>query len=301
MRSSEKFKEYIWLVNTITRYRQITLDEINELWVRTEMSEGVELSRSTFLRHKDAIEEMFGLYFECDRHNGYRYYIGNEHVLHENSIQNWLLSTLTASSLISESLGMQHRILLENVSANSRWLSLAVQAMRGSRMIRLTYRRYLSEKEKSYTLEPYCLKLFRQRWYLLGRNGKGSFSVYAFDRILEMEELPTKFVIDEYFDAEDFFSECYGVVIGDHSQPIRIVLRAFGWERHSMRDVPIHHTQQVVHEGEDYTDFEVTVRPTSDFKAHLLSRGRWLKVLHPAALAEEIRQLHLEAASPEFT
>lgn len=30
--------------------------------------------------------------------------------------------------------------------------------------------------------------------------------------------------------------------------------------------------------------------------AHLLSRGRWLKVLQPTALAEEIRKLHLEAA-----
>lgn len=254
------------------------------------------MSRSTFLRHKDAIEEMFGLYIECDRHNGYHYYIGNEHVLHENSIQNWLLSTLTASSLISESLGMQQRILLENLSVNSKWLSQVVQAIRGSRKIHIRYRRYQSEEDKSFTLDPYCLKLFRLRWYLLGRNGKGSFSVYAFDRIQEMEVLDLKFVMDEYFDAGDFFSECYGVVIGDHTQPVRMVLRAFGWERYSMRDVPIHHTQQVIRTGDDYTDFELTVRPTSDFKAHLLSRGRWLKVLHPTALAEEIRQLHLEAA-----
>ena len=296
MRSSEKFREYIWLVNTISRHQPITLDEINELWVSTEMSGGIELSRSTFLRHKDAIEEMFGLYIECNRHNGYRYYIGNEYVLHENSVQNWLLSTLTASSLISESLSMQHRILLESVPVNSNWLAQVVQAMRGSRKIRLSYCRYQSSENKSYLLEPYCLKLFRQRWYLLGRNGKGSFSVYAFDRIQKMEVLDEKFVIDEYFDAEDFFSECYGVVIGDHSQPVRIVLRAFGWERYSMLDVPVHHTQQVIHEAEDHTDFEVTLRPTSDFKAHLLSRGRWLKVLHPTSLAEEIRQLHLEAA-----
>jgi hypothetical protein len=38
------------------------------------------------------------------------------------------------------------------------------------------------------------------------------------------------------------------------------------------------------------------VRPTADLKAQLLSRGRWLQVLQPAALAAEIRQLHQEAA-----
>ena len=73
MRESEKFREYIWLVERISEGPK-SLIELNELWLKEEMSGGVEMSRSTFLRHKDAIEEMFGLYIECDRHNGYRYY-----------------------------------------------------------------------------------------------------------------------------------------------------------------------------------------------------------------------------------
>ena len=51
-----KFKEYIWLVSTIRRAGKISLAEINELWVKTEMSGGTELARATFNRHKDAIE-----------------------------------------------------------------------------------------------------------------------------------------------------------------------------------------------------------------------------------------------------
>ena len=39
------------------------------------MSEGVELARATFNRHKDAIEDIFGIYIECDKKNGYKYYI----------------------------------------------------------------------------------------------------------------------------------------------------------------------------------------------------------------------------------
>ena len=116
MTLSEKFKEYIWLVNTISRSPHgLTLAELNEEWVKTDMSGGVPMDRNTFRRHKIAVEEMFGLYIECDTHNEYRYYIGNEHVLHENSVQNWLLSTLTVGNLLSESLGMQQHILLENV------------------------------------------------------------------------------------------------------------------------------------------------------------------------------------------
>ena len=297
MKHIDQFREYIWLVNTISRSRRgLTLSELNELWVEEEMSGGLPMARSTFLRHKDAIEQMFGLFIECDVHNAYRYYIGNEHVLQENSVQNWLLSTLTVSNIISGSLSMQQRILLENVTADSRLLEQILQAMRRNRRMELHYRRYLADETKRYVVAPYCLKLFHQRWYLLGRLADGQYRVFALDRILQTAITAKTFTVDEYFDAEDFFSECYGVVVGDGTQPERIVLRAFGREQFALRDLPLHHTQRIVASTDDHTDFELTLRPTSDLKAFLLSRGRWLRVLHPQHLADEIRRLHLEAA-----
>ena len=87
MKVFEKFKEYIWLVNTIYEAKAITLAEINERWLQTEMSEGIPLSRTTFHRHRIAIEEIFGLYIDCDKKNGNKYYIGNDHVLREECQQ----------------------------------------------------------------------------------------------------------------------------------------------------------------------------------------------------------------------
>ena len=67
MKVPEKFKEYIWLVNTIRKARRITFEELQEKWLDTEMSGGVEMAKSTFHRHKDAIEDIFGLYIDCDK------------------------------------------------------------------------------------------------------------------------------------------------------------------------------------------------------------------------------------------
>ena len=69
MKTAFKFKEYIWLVETIHRAKRITFSDIQEKWLRSSLSEGSELARSTFNRHKDAIEEMFGIYIECDKKN----------------------------------------------------------------------------------------------------------------------------------------------------------------------------------------------------------------------------------------
>lgn len=298
MRTPALFKEYIWLVNTIDRAKRITFAEINEKWLRTEMSEGVALSRTTFNRHKDAIEDIFGIYIDCDRRDGYRYYIGNEEVLCEDSVQNWMLSTLTVNNLISESMGLQHRIVLENIPSEGVNLEKVIQAMKEGRKIVLRYRRYQSREAKTFLLSPYCIKLFRQRWYLLGRFEDGGFAMFSFDRMEDIITAKETFKMDRDFDASEFFGECYGVVIGDGSQPERIVLRAFGKEQYYLRDLPLHHTQKEIqtNEEQDFADFELNLRPTTDFKGQVMSRGAWLKVLEPQWLADELRQWHEEAA-----
>ena len=136
-----KFKEYIWLVNTIRKARRITFAEINERWLETDMSGGVDLARSTFARHKDAIEDIFGIYIDCDRQNGYQYFIGNDYVLREDSVQNWMLSTLSVNNVISESLSLQDRILLQPVPTEGEYLKTVIDAMKKSVRIAVDYRK----------------------------------------------------------------------------------------------------------------------------------------------------------------
>ena len=282
------FKEYIWLVNTIHKSGSISLTEINEKWVTTEMSGGVPMARTTFNRHKDAIQDIFGIYIECNRKDNYRYYIGNEEVLQEDSVQNWMLSTLSVSNLISESLSLQHRILLEHIPSDGSGLRTIIQAMKQSNRVEIFYKRYSAAEGKRFTVEPYCIKLFRRRWYMLAKFPNEGFAMFSFDRIYEVNVLTEKFTIDADFDATHFFDECFGVVIGDNSKAERIVLRAYGLEKYYLRDLPLHLSQKEIKETEEYTDFEYLLRPTEDFKGYILSRGQWLKVVHPQWLAVNI-------------
>lgn len=289
------FREYIWLVNTIYKARKISLSEINEKWVDTEMSDGVEFSRTTFHRHKIAIEEMFGIYIECDRRNGFKYYIGNEYVLQENSVQNWMLSTLSVSSLLAESMSLNERILLENVPSGGEKLKTVIKAMKESKKISITYRRYGGHATRTFDLEPYCVKLFGQRWYLLGRFTDRGMATFSLDRILEIKIKKEKFKFDEDFDAVSYFSDCFGIMIDENSKPERVVIRAYGYEPYYLRDLPLHHSQRELASNEEYTDFELCLKLTSDFKTKLLSRGEWIEILEPKALADEIIEWHQNA------
>ena len=296
MTTYSKFKEYIWLVNTIYRAKTISLAELNERWLQTEMSGGVEMARTTFYRHKCAIEDIFGIVIDCNKKGGNRYFISNDHVLGEDSVQNWMLSTLSVSNVVSESQSLYHRILLELVPSGGELLQQVINAMKGSLLVTITYRRYGAGTPSSFTLAPYCVKLFRRRWYLLGRfPDSGKFGVFAFDRMTAVSTSGEKFAIDPAFDAADYFSESYGIVVDTRTNIQRIVLRAYGAERYYLRDLPLHHSQRELRTGPDYIDYELSLRPTSDFKAQLLSRGEWLQVIEPRSLADEIVAWHRSA------
>ena len=289
------FREYIWLVNTIYKAKAISLSEINEKWNDTDMSGGVEFSRTTFHRHKIAIEDMFGIYIECDRKNGFKYYIGNEYVLEEQSVQNWMLSTLSVSSLLAESMSLNERILLENIPSGGEKLKMVIKAMKESKKISITYRRYGGHATRTFDIEPYCIKLFGQRWYLLGRFADRGLTTFSLDRMLEIKMSNEKFKLDEDFDAASYFNDCFGVMSDEKSKPKRVLIRAYGYEPYYLRDLPLHHSQREIQSSEEYCDFELRLKITSDFKAKLLSRGEWIEILEPKALADEIIEWHQKA------
>lgn len=303
------FKEYIWLVGIINQAGKITFAEINEKWKRKEESGGVEFSRTTFNRHRDAILDMFGIIIDCDRKDGYRYFIYNKEVLEEDSVQNWLFSTLSVSNMLDENVSLQHRILLEHVPSGDSKLQQVIQAMRENRRMMITYRRYGAESANSFSVSPYCVKLFRRRWYVLvkldrhhyddKKDGDGFLSIFSLDRIEHIELEDSKFSMDPAFDAASYFNECFGIVVADGTKPEPIILRAYGYEPYYLRDLPLHPTQRELKATDEYTDFELVMRPTTDFKAHLMSRGRWLRVMSPQWLADEIQEW-LQAALESY-
>lgn len=299
MKSYALFQQYIWLVNTIHRYRKLTLDEINRHWTETEMSEGLPIARSTFNRHRDAILDMFGIIIECDRKDGFRYYILNAEVLEEDTIQNWMLSTLSVNSMLSESRGVHERILLERIPSEGENLQKLIEAMKRSLRIEVCYRKYGSAETKStMIIEPYFVKLFNKRWYALVRfaDPDGLLFLLALDRIVSLTLTEQRFNYDKDFDPAGWFRNCYGIV-RDSDVPVeKVVIRAFGKEANYLRDLPLHHSQKEVDKADGYSDFELTLSPTADFWTPLVARGATIKVLQPQWLAEEIKNLHLQAA-----
>ena len=291
MKPSGIFKQYIWIINTIYRSKYITLQELNERWVQTEMSEGMPMNRITFNRHRAAIEEMFDISIECQRKGGYFYYIDNEEVFKNNNLQHWLLDSLSISNMLMESSLLKERIMLENIPAGKQYLQPIINAMKQSHKLQMTYHRFGQQESYTITIEPYAIKVFKQRWYLLAKNPKREApTVYALDRVKQLMETEETFQFPEDFNTEAFFRDCYGVMNTDDKAQ-RIVIRANAPYMNYVRTLPLHHSQKEIKTTDQYADFEFYLKPTFDFRQELLAQGHDVEVLLPAQFRKEMKEM----------
>lgn len=284
--------KYVWLVETINKAKRITFEEINEKWLCNDLSEGVELALRTFHKWRIVVEEMFGLIIECERKGGYHYYIANADELKNGNIRAWLLNTISVSNLLIDNQHMKDRILLEEVPSGQEYLSDIIEAMKQGQVINMTYQSYRSDKSYTFDVEPYCVKLFKQRWYMAARSPHyDKVMIYALDRILGMEVLAEdRFKMPDSFNPSEYFENYFGVIIDDDYDVEEITLKVSASQANYLRSLPLHHSQKEVEKNGEYSIFELNLCPTYDFQQEILRNGEDVEVLQPLWLREEIAE-----------
>ena len=112
-----QLNKYVWLVETIHRARKrggITLREIQSRWKDSDLSEGTELSRRTFINNLHSIEELFEICISCG--SGYRYYIEYGDCFEEGSARSWMLNAFSLNAMVGNSHKLKERVLLEDIA-----------------------------------------------------------------------------------------------------------------------------------------------------------------------------------------
>lgn len=286
------FKRYIWLVDLINRRKYVSFKEISEAWMRSPLNEtGDPLPERTFFNHKDAIAGMFGIEILNDRSLGF--YIGRSDVGSDET-SDWMLHTLCLNNVLHENADMKDRILMEKVPSSERFLTDIISAMRDFRVIRLCYQSFRHPEPSCFNVRPYCVKYFKQRWYLLGDSDLG-LRIYSLDRFVDMEELEEHFEIPKGFDAEEYFGNYFGVIIGEEPEDVKI--RVVPDQVKYFRTLPLHGSQRETAQEDGSSVFSYHIAPTFDFVQEILSHGADVEVLEPAELRESVADIIAGMAS----
>ena len=289
MSTAGLINRYVFFVTTIYNRGPISLEEIQRRF-ESRFGRGEELSERQFHRYTDAVEELFDIEIKYSRSQR-GYVIADREGIDNMGMRNWLIQTFSVNNILHENQDLKNRILLENVPSGQQHLTTIVDAMRESVALSITYHSFHREEPSTFEVEPYCVKLFEQRWYMLGKSeGYDDLRIYALDRIKALEPTERKFKLPKKFDAAKFFEDYYGIIISDDDYDVcPVALQVDAQQSNYLRTLPLHHTQVEVERNDKYSIFEYRLCPTFDFRQKILSMGEAIEVLAPEELVYQMK------------
>lgn len=282
------FQRYIWLIDIVYHAKRITFREINRRWLCSSLNDtSEELPLKTFHNHKRSIQEIFDINICCDRRGDYSYYIENSEDLAQDSVRSWLLNTFAVNNLIDESRHLRQRILFEEIPSGQKFLASIVEAMRDGQIVEITYQSFWKDIPHTIEIEPFCAKIFKQRWYVVARAAESArIRIYALDRIIDLHTTEKSFDFPSDFDPKNYFEDSFGIIVDEDYEIEQVKIRVMNNQQKYFRSLPLHRSQAEIEIKDNYSIFEYRLRATVDFQQELLSHGSDVEVLAPKWLRE---------------
>ncbi len=285
---------YIWLIDTLTRYKKLTREEINSLWLRSALSDGRPIPERTFFHYRRAIEENFRIEISCTRAGEY-YIDSSDQNPQERHLTNYLLDSYAVNNAMKETTTESSRIAVEDVPSAREFLPLVLDALSRNEKIEFTYAGFnRSRHEKEIIFHPYFVKRYKQRWYMVGlKEAAHSIRTYALDRVKEMKILSRTFLLPPNITHASLFDNVIGVT--SSKAPVRVVkLMTDPTQAKYFRALPFHASQQEeIHDS--YSIFTFRLKLNYELVHEILGLGSSVKVLQPRELELMVRN-ELEAA-----
>jgi len=283
------FNCYIWLLNTIVR-GPISRAAIDEKWAHANANEYKQdyLPESNFHRWKDTIESLFDVKIKCNGNN--EYYIEEAADLRDADLRGRLLNLMSMDSLLKDSKELSDQILFEPVPSGEKFLAPIIEAMRDKCVLQMTYQGFGKPRPHTFPIEPYCLKMFKQRWYVLAYSpGIDQTYLYSLDRIHAIELTTQKYKLPKGFNAEAYFKNAYGTADLNY-EPVEVKISISAKQAPYLRSLPLHKSQEEIETNEEYSIFRYFIIPSYDFKQELYKYGSDVEVLAPESMRNEFAE-----------
>lgn len=272
--------------------RQRLINEI-EMFLKKE-GEKETISDRTFYRDLTLLKKApFSLKIIIKNKSGY--------VLEKSSPDYYdirpLLEPLHLLDLLSIERGLNNVLIGQTYQEKGiRWLRTLVNAIHENKKIVIYYSKYNEDDFIKRNLEPYYLKEFNGRWYLIAYDIEvEGFRTFGLDRIEDLEKTKFSFKKNEEYDIRKQFQDSYGIY-SDPSYPVEdIIFKVDKIDTAYLQSNPLHDSQELISEEDGYSTFKIHVRYTKDLLMALLSRSWSMEIISPAYIRSEYADILKQA------
>lgn len=297
--AQDLLRRHIWLVDVLDKYGKLTRSEISDLWQKSSLGDGNPLPERTFHHHRRSIEDTFHINIKCNSRG--EYFIEDFNTPRDTAFRRYIMNSFVVNGTLAENPEMSEFIMVEDIPSSREYLPLVVEAIKGKKKIVFDYagfHRVLPDKGIRYS--PFFVRLYKQRWYMVGvKESIGKVRTYALDRVIGMRLLTETGDSHGSFSPEEFFSSCLGVT-QSMAPPRSVRLRVEARQAKYFRALPLHHSQEEVFTGPDYSIFSYKLKINFELIHEILGFGASVTVESPMELRLQVIN-ELQASLANYT
>lgn len=163
-------------------------------------------------------------------------------------------------------------------------------------VVKFPYHKYEEDIIVKREVEPYALKEFKSRWYLIAKDQKDNHvKTFGLDRIQELNITKRKFAPPQNFNANDLYRDYFGIINTSKDKIEEIILSFDNFNGKYIKSFPLHESQQILVDNDTEMRVKLDLHITSDFEMELLSHGNRVKIISPDRLKKRMREIYKNA------
>jgi predicted DNA-binding transcriptional regulator YafY len=247
----------------------------------------IGFSKRTLQRDLKEIRNLFGVDIEYSK-SMKGYFISQDDA--ENMNFQRMLESYEMISALQKAKKINQYIQFEKNSLQGvEHLKEIINAIKNTNNLQFTYSKYW-ENEASYrTAEPYLLKEFKSRWYVLCLDKKDlKIKTFALDRMSNVANTKTLFSLPTNFNFEEYFTNSFGIFCPDDVEVETVELQFTTIQGRYVKSLPLHKSQTIIADNDNHLIIQLNMFVTHDFIMELLSFGNDVKVNKPESLKNEL-------------
>lgn len=296
MSKRESLLRYSIVIRTL-RQAPTDFDSISEVLSKESELQQYDLtvSKRTFQRDLDDIRSLYNVDIVYD-FSSRLYRIEGDHDpgLSRRILEAFdIMNAFRISGELTAIVGFERRS-----RAGTEYLFELLQAVKRRQLVTFTYSSYQAGEASDRKVEPYGLKEFRNRWYLVARDqNDGLIKCFALDRLTGLIVSDTKFDMPAGFSIENYFRDCFGIIRPRDEEPQEVELTFDPHQGKYIKSLPLHNSQVIISDSDTELRVWLKLFITHDFVMELLSFGDTVKVVKPLSLADELLNAYKNAIS----
>ncbi len=292
---SVKFYRQACIYKIIRQKKYIGLSELVERVQENLLMNGYEIGISQRSIQRD-IQEMNATWVSICYDKGHKGYYMLQDEMAE-TIWEHIFEQITLFSALQSAGAVSDYILLEQRKITGvELLPVMLKALKSNLKIEFDYCKFTEKQSRHCVVEPYFLKEFSGRWYLLAKAANEEFiKTWALERVSNLSLTSVRFKRPLQLAPDKMYEHTFGIY-ADESLPVEEVVLSFTPKAgRYVLTRPLHCSQVVLADNDREIKIKLNIRLTNDFLMELLSQTDKMTVVSPVHLQQRLQDIYKRA------